>query len=118
MTEEEFLAIWQNSVTAPPVEIEYRLYHDGDGFPLFYSTEDLPGLYIKIDQQTFLSGPKHIRVIDGKIVESKIAWTKKLIPATQGRSCHPLDVCVIVGDSEPHTSWRMKHKEPNYDTKN
>ena len=82
MTPDEFRAIWESSSQQPLPELEYRLYYDENGFPLFYSTEDLPGLYVKVDQQTFLSGPKSIRVIDGKIVETKIAWTKKLIPAT------------------------------------
>jgi hypothetical protein len=115
MTEKEFWAIWQNNVPPPPPVTEYRLYHDENGFPLFYSTEDLPGLYITIDQETYLNSPKFIRVIDGKIVQAQICWTKKIIPSMQGQSCDPWDVCVIVDKEQPHINWRLKHKDPEYD---
>ena len=68
MTLEEFLGIvesQQSAVHSPP---EYRLYYDDEGFPLFYSVEQLPGNYIVVDQATYLSGPKHIKVVDGKLV--------------------------------------------------
>jgi hypothetical protein len=118
MTPEEFWAIWENSAPAPSPEIEYRLYYDDNGFPLFYSMEDSPGMYIRVDKDTFFNGPKHIRVIDGKIVETQICWTKKLIPAPLGVSCHPQDVCIIVDPEQPHTNWRLKHEEPKYDQPN
>jgi hypothetical protein len=118
MTEEEFWAIWQAGEQQTLPELEYRLYYDENGFPLFYSTENLPGIYILVDQETYLNGPKHIRVIDGKIVEAKIAWTKKIIPSAQGISCHPLDVCIVVDPEQPHVKWKLKHEEPKYDTTN
>jgi hypothetical protein len=118
MTEEEFWAIWQAGATTPAPELEYRLYYDENGFPLFYSTDDIPGMFIKIDQETFLNGPKHIKVIDGKIVEAEITWLKKIIPSSQGTSCHPQDVCVVVDSDQPHTNWRLKHKEPKHDPTN
>ena len=116
MTEEEFLAIWKSVKPAEPVEREYRLYYDENGLPLFYSSEDLPGLYVVVDQDTFLNGPKNIRVIDGKIVEAQIYWTKKIIPSSQGVSCDPWDVCVVVDQDQPHTNWRLKYEDPKYDT--
>lgn len=112
MTEEEFLAIWQASAQTPVLEIEYRLYYDENGFPLFYSTEDLPGMYITIDKETYLNNPKYIRVVDGKIIEAQFHWTKKLIPSTQGTSCDPMDVCVVVDHDQPHIKWRLKHEDP------
>lgn len=111
MTEQEFLNIWLQSEPAPRAEIEYRLYHDGDGFPLFYTTEDLPGAHVKVDKQTFLSGPKYIRVIDGKIVESQMCWTKKLVPGSQGQTCDPTDVSIVVDAAQPNTKWRLKHED-------
>jgi len=111
MTEQEFWSIWQSSAPAEPPKIEYRLYHDEDGYPMFYSMEDVPGMYLVVDQETFLNGPKHIRVVDGKIVEKQICWTKKLAPAQQGVSCDPRDVCVIVDPDQPHVNWRLKHEE-------
>jgi hypothetical protein len=115
MTEEEFLAIWNNSIPTPPPELEFRLYYDDNGYPLFYSMEDQPGTYIKIDQETFNNGPKNIRVIDGKIIEAQVCWTKKIVPSPQGQSCDPRDVCVVVGPGQPHINWRLKHEEPKYD---
>lgn len=112
MTEEEFLAIWQANAQQALPEIEYRLYHDENGFPLFYSTEDLPGLWIKISQETFLDSPKHIRIVDGKIIEAEISWTKKIVPAEQGTPCHTWDVCVVVDSTQTNTKWRLKHKDP------
>lgn len=116
MTEEEFWAIWQASEQAPCPELEYRLYYDENGFPLFYSMEDPPGIYIKVDQDTFLNGPKNIRVIDGKIIEAQICWTKKLVPAPTGTNCDPSDVCVVVAPEQPHISWQLKHEELKHET--
>lgn len=111
MTEQEFWEIWQRSAPEEPATIEYRLYHDEDGYPLFYSMEDVPGTYIVIDAETYWNGPKHIRVIDGKIVEKEICWTKKLVPSARGVSCDPWSVCVIVENDQPHINWRIKHEE-------
>ena len=117
MNEQEFLEIWKASAAGDPVELEYRLYHDEDGYPLFCSMEDLPGLYINIDESTYLDLPKNIRVIDGKIVETLICWTKKLTPGKQGKPCDPWDVCVIVDTDQPHTAWKFKHQELVHDYK-
>ena len=118
MSEEEFWAIWQATEQQPQGELEYRLYYDENGFPLFYSMEDLPGMFIKVGKDTFLNSPTHIKVIDGKIVEAEIAWLKKIIPSAQGISCHPQDVCVIVEPDQLHTNWKLKHEEPKYDSTN
>ena len=111
MTEQEFWEIWQNSAPVEPAVIEYRLYHDEDGYPLFYSMEDVPGTYIVIDAETYWNGPKHIRIVDGKIVEKQIYWTKKLVPAVKGVSCDPWSVCVVVDQDQLHVNWRIKHEE-------
>jgi hypothetical protein len=115
MTEEEFWAIFQAHAQEPQPEIEYRLYYDENGLPLFYSTEQVPGMYILIDQETFLNGPTHIKVIDGKIIEAEICWTKKIVPSTQGTACHPLDVSVVVADDQPAQRWQLQHKDNQYD---
>jgi len=111
MTEEEFFAIWQNQKTEQ-VELEYRLYYDERGAPLFYSTEKLEGQYIVVDRQTYINGDKHIRVLDGKITRIKTTYGKKLAPALQGQPCDPRDICVIVEDpNKPVLNWAVKHEE-------
>lgn len=114
MTPEEFWGILQEQQSATPV-LEYRLYHDEDGFPLFYSMESLPGNYIVVDQNTYLNSPTHIRVINGKLVIYKINFAKKLVPSTKGQACDTRDVCVVVNDDHEHIKWHLKHLEPEHD---
>ena len=114
MTEQEFLEIWSNQRT-DQIEIEYRLYYDEQGWPLFYSTERVEGNYIVVDKQTYLDSPKHIRIVEGKIKRIKVLFGKKLVPAEQGQSCDPADVCVIVADQLPSKKWAIKHEEPEED---
>ena len=111
MTEEEFFSIWQNQVSAVHGDPEYRLYYDDNGFPLFYSMEQLPGNYIVVDQDTYLSGAKHIRVINGKIVVYQTTFAKKLVPSTNGVACAVNDVCVVVAKDQPHVAWCLKKQE-------
>ncbi len=105
------MAIWQDQHSAP-TELEYRLYYDDQGFPLFYSTEKISGNYLVIDQQTYVDGAKHIRVINGQIKIVKTVYGKKLVPAQQGQTCHVTNVAMIVGADQPHQCWAIKHEEP------
>ena len=111
MTEEEFLRIYQSQQTVV-TELEYRLYYDELGFPLFYSTEKVPGNYIVVDQETYMNSPKHVRIIDGKLKIIKTVYGKKLVQSDQGQACHPLDVAVVVATDQPHVLWSIKHEEP------
>jgi hypothetical protein len=86
----------------------FRLYHDQEGYPLFYSQEDLPGNYIDIDPETFKNPPKHTRVVDGELVILKSNQPRKLRPSDAGTATHPNDVCVVVSDTEPHRKWRIR----------
>jgi hypothetical protein len=110
MTPEEFWGILQAQV-AEVSKPEFRLYYDDEGFPLFYSMEQMPGNYIVVDSDTYLNGPKHIRVIDGKIVIYKTVFAKKIAPSTQGQPCDTRDVCVIVDENQTHTKWQLKKME-------
>jgi hypothetical protein len=111
MTEQDFLSIWQDQQPCQ-VELEFRLYYDEQGFPLFYSTEQAPGNYVVVDQQTYLDGPKHIRVIDGKLKIVKTVFGKKLAPASYGQACDPRDVCVVVDPTQANVCWAIRHEEP------
>ena len=104
MNEEEFWAALQ------PIEIKpvfYRLYHDEQGLPLFFSQEDLPGNYLDLDQTTYNTPHTHIRVIDGKLVTLDTNVITKITPTTYGVPCHPHDVSIVVGTALPHVNWNI-----------
>jgi hypothetical protein len=104
MNEQEFLAAMVPFVPAPLI---YRLYHDDQGFPLFYSMEDLPGNYIDIDHATYTNPPIHVRVIDKKLVTLETAMATRLRPATSGTCCHPDDIGIVVDATQPHKKWKL-----------
>ena len=111
ITESEF---WAALAAMPsPKPIFFRLYHDDQGIPLFYSMEDVPGTYIEIDAETFALRPTNVRVRDGRLVE--IAWTTsiKLTPGDAGTPCHPDNVCVVVSEQQPNTKWSKRTYESN-----
>ena len=103
MTDEEF---WKILADAPaPAPLQYRLYHDADGVPLFYSMEDLPGTYIEIDQETYSRNPANVRVHNGKMYELTDNITSKLKPTDTGTPCHPQDASIIVPETYEHHRW-------------
>ena len=99
---------WQAWNDWQPTEhaLTYRLYHDDEGYPLFYTMEDLPGAYIEIDQVAFAKSSVHVRVVNGQLVYiDRSAPLARLRPSQQGTACHPRDVCVVVGDGVEHVKW-------------
>jgi len=117
MTEEDFFAIW-NSVTPGQLTIEYRLYYDENGYPLFYTSEELPGNYIVVDADMVARSPANIRIHDGKVISYQVVYGKKLKPSKTGQACDPRDVCVIVEPDQPNTLWKLTHEEPINDQTN
>jgi hypothetical protein len=111
MTPEQFWSILHNM--PEPLPVSYRLYHDDQGRPLFYSMETVPGTYIEIDQTTFARGASNVRVRDGRLIEITWATTTKLVPGNSGSPCHPDNVAVIVTEDQPHTKWSKKTYESN-----
>jgi hypothetical protein len=109
LTEQEF---WEILAAMPvPQPIFYRLYYDDQGNPMFYSTEDLPGNYITVDQETYNRSPSNVRVIQGQLVKNTLNHTTKLIPAVHGTPCSAHDVCVIAETgSVQHWSKRTYEK--------
>lgn len=87
----------------------YRLYHDDQGQPLFYSMESFPGTYIEVDQATYIRGSHQVRVKDGKLVvlEPKIQISRLARHADVGIPCHVQDVCVVVDPGHSHQKWRQ-----------
>jgi hypothetical protein len=110
MTPEEFWSILQNvPEQQQPLR---RLYYNDDGEPLFYATEDLPGNYIDLDQETFSRASSKVRVKNGQIISTvthKIL--KKLVPSDSGTVCDCRDVCVVVGAEQSHIKWNVKKYE-------
>jgi hypothetical protein len=111
MTPEQFWSILHNM--PEPLPVSYRLYHDDQGQPLFYSMETVPGTYIEIDQATFARSASNVRVRDGRLVEITWATTTKLVPGNSGSPCHPDNVAVIVAEDQPHTRWSKQTYESN-----
>jgi hypothetical protein len=111
MTPEQFWSILHNM--PEPLPVSYRLYHDDQGQPLFYSMETVPGTYIEIDQATFARSASNVRVRDGRLVEITWATTTKLVPGNSGSPCHPDNVAVIVTEDQPHTRWSKRTYESN-----
>ena len=78
-----------------PAPIFYRLYHDDQGRPLFYSMEDLPGTYIEISQEQYAASSTRVRVMNGKLVPKPWRMCEKLVPSDHGAICHSEDVAVV-----------------------
>ena len=107
MTPEEFFGVLEHMPMPDPVT--YRLYHDDQGCPLFYSMEDLPGTYIEIDQETFAKNSTRVRVRNGKLVEVTWKTTQKIVPSNSGTMCHEQDVAIVV--KQNGTYWSKQTYE-------
>lgn len=112
-TTENFWKVWSNFVWPEPKPISYRLYYRDDGFPDFYTMEDVPGNYIEVSQQIYINAPGNVRVVNGKLVVLPIKKIrKKLVPdPTVGTKCHAQDVCVVVNTDQPGNFWKIKDLE-------
>ena len=105
-TTENFWAAWALP-QEPPTPTFYRLYHDEQGYLLFYSMEDVPGNYIEIDHEAFSAGSPRVRVVDGQLRHIKTNVSAKLVPSSQGQACDPRDVAVINNDKHAQY-WKLK----------
>ena len=113
-TTENFWQAWAQPAPEPK-PVSFRLYHDKNGNPLYYSMEEFPDNYIEVDPQAFIEARMDVRVIAGKLVKIAPKITvKKLKPTNHnGISCHTNDICVIVAKDYLHTKWKLTENEIN-----
>ena len=111
MTPEQLQQLFQDIPESP--QTFYRLYHDDQGLPLFYSMTNEPGTYIEISQEDYNRNASNVRVRNGKLVQVTWTTTTKLIPGNSGSPCHPDNVAVIVAEDQPHIRWSKKTYESN-----
>ena len=111
MTPEDLQKLFRDA-PEPPAPF-FRLYHDAEGKPLFYSMAHEPGTYIELTPEEYHRGSSNVRVRDGKLVEVTWRTTVKLVPGDSGTHCHPDNVAVVVTESQPHTKWSKQTYESN-----
>jgi hypothetical protein len=109
-TNENFWQVMRTFTWPEPQPVSYRLYHDDQGHPLFYTMEALPGTYIEVDQVTYVNAPYNVMVKNGRLTmltTSFQVW--RLVPdAIDGTACDPKDICVVVSTDQPHQKWSKK----------
>ena len=111
MTPEQLQQLFHDA-PVPPAPF-FRLYHDAEGLPLFYSMADEPGTYIELTPEEYHRGSSNVRVRNGKLVEVTWRTTVKLVPGNSGTHCHPDNVAVVVAEDQPHIKWSKQTYESN-----
>lgn len=96
----------------PPPQI-WRLYHDDQGLPLFYSQEDLPGKYVSVTPEQYVTKNFRVRVVEGHLQEYQRRTVRKLIPGHYGTCCHPDDVSLVIEHTKPHRRWKLENEIKN-----
>jgi hypothetical protein len=98
MAEEvEYITLWENHNSN--VKVEYRLYYDAKGNVITYTTEDIEGEYIVIDNMTYIEARPDVVVVDGKIVKNNVGSViSKLAKDSSGTLCEYEDMSIISSD--------------------
>jgi hypothetical protein len=107
-TTKNFWDVWRNFQWPEIKPACYRLYYHEDGSPNIYTMEDLPGAWIEVSQQIYVTAPENVRVVAGELQIIPLVKTHhKLQPSDSGTACDPRDVCVIADDTGPRTYWNL-----------
>lgn len=114
-TTENFLQVMAEFKWPEPKPIFYRLYYNDDGTPKCYTMEDLPGKYVEIDREMYVSHLWNVRVVAGKIkiIPPVVQIQQMKSHAESGTACDPRDICVIVDINKPHIKWTQQTNETN-----
>lgn len=111
-TTDNFWEVWRTFQWPDDPEPEYRLYYGDDGTPITYTMESLPGNYITVSQEIYVTSPHDVRVRDGKVeFLKKIKHAHKLVPdQANGVDCHAHDVCVVTSQGRTR-KWGLQTHE-------
>ena len=112
-TTENFWQVFNNLEPWQPPVVFWRLHYDDAGLPLFYTQEHKPGNYIDVTPEQYQRASMRVRVREGKLIELNSTPIKKKVPSQTGTPCHPMDVAIVVPESEPHQCWRTKTHDTN-----
>ena len=90
--------------------IEYRLYYDELGEPLYYTTEKQDGDYIVVSEEIYNEARYDIAIIHGEISTTRKKYaTQKLVPVNSNKGTECLiDDISIVGKGQ---HWTLKRYE-------
>ena len=112
-TTENFLRVMAEFEWPEPRPISYRLYYNDDSSPKCYTMDDLPGKYIEVDLETYISHTWNVRVVDGKLhIIPTTKTVNKLRPSlADGIACHPGDICIVTNPNQIHTKWNITTNE-------
>jgi len=104
--EEKFIIVWEQPELA---EVERRLYHDDDGYVLFYTCDKPEGKFVIIDAMTYAEGRPDVRVIDGKIarINAGSVISRYYNSADVGFLCEKEDISVITDTDGQY--WEVKN---------
>ena len=109
-TTDNFWDVWNSFKWPDPPKIFWRLYHDDQGRPLFYSMEDLPGNYIDVDAECFAISPMNVKVVNGQLTYIDTKTYNKLVPNDHGTPCSPDNICIVVPEDQPHIRWSLNQQ--------
>lgn len=95
-----------------PIEIEFRLYYDQCGYPLFYTTEKVDGNFIIVDHETYTRGDyQNIKVKNRRITQRNPLDSMKLVKdESEGTCCLSNDVSLI-DNTKKGQYWKLKTHE-------
>jgi hypothetical protein len=93
----------------------YRLYYDDQGYLICYSGDDMPGNYIDVDPEIYQRALTNVRVVKNKlvIIETQNVFNILVPNNTEGTTCDPHNVCIVVDATKDHTKWKLKTNESN-----
>jgi hypothetical protein len=92
-----------------PEPVVFKLYYNDLGYPVTYTTENLPGQYIEITGAEYHLSNMNVRVKNNKIVEVAVINSKKLTPDVVGTSCSIDDICIVVPSTQLNRKWKLKN---------